>query len=371
MRRPRGSGSITRLEDKPNGRCRKWLLRYKGRSRTFHGTYAQANAALEAFRAEVDDAAGCTGSPTFRTYADAWARRRELSGEYRDSTNEKVRNAIAALDVVFGDVEMRDLTRPVVADGFARLRGGDNPSGRKLSGSYAQSLWTVLKQVVLSARLDGLVEGDPFLGLKAPKVTPTGRRALDTGELLAFVARLDSEPHDAHTIALRLALMCGMRRGEVCGLRWCDLDGDSIHVRRSVDELGNAVPTKTASSVRKVPLSDGLVQVLSEWHHDQRMLLAANGVEQTDATPICATIVGTHMHPQNLERWWRANRASYGLDGVVLHELRHTFLTYLAHASKDMSAVQHIAGWSSPEMARVYVHGSDDAERAAVDSLGW
>lgn len=371
MSRPRGTGSVTRMEDKPRSRCRKWRLRYGGRSRVFHGRYAEAVEALEAFRTEVDLAAGCADSPTFHEYAREWNRRREMSGDYRASTCERVSNCLRALDVVFGEMRLCDVNRAEVASGFARLRAGDNPSGKPIAGSYAQSLWTVLKQVILSARLEGYVDGDPFLGLKAPKVQRSDRRALEPSELLAFTAQLESEPLDAHTVALRLALMCGMRRGEVCGLRWCDLDGDSIHVRRSVDELGNAVPTKTASSVRKVPLSDGLVQVLAEWHHDQRMLLAANGVEQTDATPICATTVGTHMHPQNLERWWRANRASYGLDGVVLHELRHTFLTYLAHASKDMSAVQHIAGWSSPEMARVYVHGSEDAERAAVDSLGW
>jgi hypothetical protein len=113
MRRPRGSGSITRLEDKPNGRCRKWLLRYKGKSRVFSGKYADAVDALDVLRAEVD---GCMrgGSTAFRAYADAWATRRELSGEYRDSTNEKVRNAIAALDV-FPDSEfMRELALSLV-----------------------------------------------------------------------------------------------------------------------------------------------------------------------------------------------------------------------------------------------------------------
>lgn len=371
MSRPRGTGSVTRMEDKPRSRCRIWRLRYGGRSRVFHGRYAEAVEALEAFRTEVDLAAGRADSPTFHEYAREWNRRREMSGDYRASTCERVSNCLRALDVVFGEMRLCDVNRAEIASGFARLRSGDNPSGKPIAGSYAQSLWTVLKQVILSARLEGYVDGDPFLGLKAPKVNRSDRRALEPSELLAFTAQLESEPLDAHTVALRLALMCGMRRGEVCGLEWRDVDADVLHVRRSVDEMGDPVPTKTDSGVRNVPITPGFSEMLAAWRDEQAVLLAARGHAQRDTTPVCAANNGNHMHPQNLADWWRRHRDGYGLPGIVLHELRHTFLTYLAHASKDMSAVQHIAGWSSPEMARIYVHGSEDAERAAVDSLGW
>ena len=370
MTREYGTGSITRLEDKPRNRCRKWRLRYRGKTRRFTGTYAEAKAALETFRAEVDSDTG-NAPVTFRQYADSWATQRERSGNYRDSTCERVRNCIKALDSAFGNLAMEDVNRSEIASRFAKMRSGSNPSGKPLTGNYCQSLWSVLKQIVTSARIDGIVDGDPFLGLKAPKANRTGRRALDTGELLAFVAQLDSEPPTAHRVAVRLALMCGLRRGEICGLVWSDFGGDVLHVSRSVDESGNPTPTKTYAGVRKVPVPESVTSVLMEWRDIQRMMFEADEITQDENTPICAAKNGNYMHPQNLASWWREHRASYGLPDIVLHELRHTYLTYLAHASKDMSAVQHIAGWSSPEMARVYVHGSLEAERAAVDSLGW
>lgn len=370
MTREYGTGSITRMENKPRARCRKWRLRYRGKTRVFRGTYSEAAAALDGFRREVDSDTG-RAPVTFRKYADQWATQREQSGNYRASTCKRIRHGIKALDTAFGDLPMKDFNRAEIARRFAQMRAGLNPSGQTLTGNYCQSLWSVLKQIVTAARIDGIVSGDPFLGLKAPKANQTGRRALDTGELLAFVAQLDSEQPTAHRIAVRLALMCGLRRGEICGLVWSDFAGDVLHVSRAVDEMGNVTPTKTYAGVRKVPLPSSVTRALTEWRETQRMIFITDGITQDDNTPICAAKNGNHMHPQNLASWWRDHRAGYGLPGIVLHELRHTYLTYLAHASKDMSAVQHIAGWSTPEMARVYVHGSLEAERAAVDSLGW
>lgn len=77
------------------------------------------------------------------------------------------------------------------------------------------------------------------------------------------------------------------------------------------------------------------------------------------------------MSPQNLDRWWRQNRGPiYGMEDVVLHQLRHTYLTQLAHAGADVRTIKSIAGWSSIAMADVYVHDDKDANRAAVAALG-
>ena len=75
------------------------------------------------------------------------------------------------------------------------------------------------------------------------------------------------------------------------------------------------------------------------------------------------------MHPQNLGRWWRTVRGSLGLDGVVIHELRHTCLTLLASGGAGFQTLKDLAGWADVETANTYIHTDDSANRATVSTV--
>lgn len=107
---------------------------------------------------------------------------------------------------------------------------------------------------------------------------------------------------------------------------------------------------------------------LEAWQVVQSRKLVYLGLEQTPKTPIITSSTGTRMSAQNLRRWWQSNRETLGVY-CTLHELRHTFLTMLANSGASAQSLKSIAGWSSIEMAKVYIHDDDTANRSAVNAL--
>jgi integrase len=124
-----------------------------------------------------------------------------------------------------------------------------------------------------------------------------------------------------------LALFLGLRRGELLGLRWddIDLDGATLEVVQTLQRVGGAlqlVPPKTPDSRRTVPLPAVCIDGLRE--HKRRQFH-----EPVDAWPdwedhglVFPSRRGTPMEPDNLRRSWSVIRAEAGLPAVRFHDLR-------------------------------------------------
>ncbi|MBX9035079.1 tyrosine-type recombinase/integrase [Gordonibacter massiliensis (ex Traore et al. 2017)] len=367
-----GEGSVTRLEKKPPSKCRKWRLRVQTdqgeKPRRFSGTHSQAKEALKEFIAELETP---VSELTFAQYAERWRKRRVLSGDYEADTIEKERQQIKLLNREFGDVLLRDIDKPRAEDGLLAIKNGNNPSGRVLSGTYMNQAHARMKAIMESAADDNLIPRNPLHKVKAPKLDTEKRRALSRETLARFVCAMDSLPLDSHTVAARLAVLQGLRRGELVYTPWGDVDDTYLHVRDAVSECTGRPKgkPKSASGVRDVPLAEYTADVLARWKPVQAAMLRSLGLEQTDETPICCSAIGGYMHPQNLDRWWRNTRAEFGLDDVKLHELRHTYLTLLGATGSPGIVIKSLAGWASLEMADTYVHEDTRANEEAVRRL--
>lgn len=370
-----GNGSITKLEKgKSRAQCRKWRLRVqtdKGeKPRRFTGTWTQAQEALKEFIGELSTP---VSDLTFGEYAEKWLRRRELSGDYEVDTLDKERQQIKLLDREFGDVRLIDIDKPRAEDGLLAIKNGNSPSSRVLSGTYMNQAHARMKAIMESALDDDLIPRNPLAKVKAPKIDTPEKQALPRETLARFVCAMDALPLDSHTVAARLAVLQGMRRGEIVCTPWGDVNSTSLFVRDSVSESTGRPKggrPKTPSSVRELPLMDYMAQILNRWKPVQAGMLACLGLEQTDETPICCSAIGGYMHPQNLDRWWRNNRGTFGLEGVTLHELRHTYLTMLGATGSPSIVIKSLAGWASLAMADTYVHEDATANREAVKHLG-
>ena len=173
-----------------------------------------------------------------------------------------------------------------------------------------------------------------------------------------------------------LALFLGLRRGELLGLRWedVDLDGGKLEVVHTLQRVGGAlqlVPPKTESSRRTVPLPSVCVEALRE--HKRRQFR-----ERSDAWPdwedhglVFPSRRGTPMEPDNLRRSWSVIRAAAGLPGVRFHDLRHTCVTLLLDLGVPPHVVREIVGHSAIEVTMtIYAHASLEEKRKALGKLG-
>jgi integrase len=154
-----------------------------------------------------------------------------------------------------------------------------------------------------------------------------------------------------------IALDTGLRRGELIGLRWGDIDllERIIYVRRSISSydspaelMGNTLTTKTEAGERLVPILDGAQAALEA--------LYAAAKDTGDDAPVFVTIkpanaadgemrpVGRPIDPRWVTRVFRATADAVGLQRVRLHDLRHTAITNAISQGEDIMLVAAFAG---------------------------
>lgn len=181
--------------------------------------------------------------------------------------------------------------------------------------------------------------------------------------------------------AYLLAIAMGLRRGEICGPSWGDIDFERgiVDISHSFDALGNLKEAKTKAGMRLLPLPENVAEALKEHRRAQKercdrtnqWCKAYEGyIEQTDESPVISDKYGTRLLPSTLSRWWTEDCTKYGLEGWCLHELRHTYLTMLVLSGVHPKVMQELAGhYSSQITMGIYTHVNMDAKRDAVAAV--
>lgn len=392
MAKVEGGGSIIqRDKTKPKGKCRKWELRvpvgldprtgkYKPKSRRFNGTYTEAKKALREFVKEVEnDEVRCRTSYTFEQYCKRFIERRALGKEISESTKRRQECQFKAACRHIGNANLSSITPTMLDDMYIAMLRGDTLSGRPSRGSYVNQIHDNITLVFAQAIKEGILVKNPCSGANPPKMDTKEKRALRPDQAHVLIAMLDEKLD--RECAYLLAITMGLRRGEICGLSWRDVDFDRgiVDISHACDTLGNLKGTKTKAGTRLLPLPESVACALKEHKEAQkerydrtnRWRKPGEGrIEQTGESPVISDKYGTRLLPSTLGRWWTRDRAKYGLEGWCLHELRHTYLTMLALSGVHPKVMQELAGhYSSQITMDIYTHVNMDAKRDAIAAV--
>ena len=209
--------------------------------------------------------------------------------------------------------------------------------------------------------------------VKVPVPKYKVNRGLTTAQARAVLR--SSATHRLHALYV-LALYLGLRRGELLGLRWedVDLDGAKLEVVQALQRIGGElrfVAPKTDDSERTIPLPSPCVEALREHRRKQF-------AERSDAWPdwddhglVFPSRRGTPLELDNLRRSWSTIRQSAGLGPTRVHDLRHTCVTLLLDLGVPPHVVRDIVGHSDIEVTMtIYAHVSLDEKRKALRKLG-
>jgi integrase len=190
--------------------------------------------------------------------------------------------------------------------------------------------------------------------------------ALKSGELYAVVAT---------------AIGTGLRRGELCALRWSSVDLDysgSLQVVQSLEQTkrGGLVfkAPKSAAGKRAVSLSPSTVAILRAHKREQQERRLALGLGRTPADGFAfAGLDGSVLKPATLTQAWKRTMARMGQPEFTLHCLRHYHVSALISAGIDILSVSRRIGHSNAALTlRVYGHlinQKDDQAAAAIDEI--
>lgn len=169
------------------------------------------------------------------------------------------------------------------------------------------------------------------------------------------------------------ALYTGMRRNELLGLRWEDVDFifSQVSVCRSLHQLrdGSYVFTKPKStrSKRTIKLSPDSIQLLDEHRKNQRSIRNATGKEITDSDPVFSTIEGKPLRPNTVSRAWTTLAAKAGVKIIRFHDARHTHASLMLKAGIHPKIVQERLGHASVQITLdTYSHVAPGIQEAAA-----
>jgi len=173
-----------------------------------------------------------------------------------------------------------------------------------------------------------------------------------------------------------LALMLGLRRGEILGLRWSDIDlrASRLTVRQNLVRAGGELRVqapKTRRSRRTLPLPPPVVAALQQQRVRQAEERLAAGSSWADNDLVFSTTLGTPIEPRNLTRHFYSVRGRAGLPDIRFHDLRHTCLTLLLSLGTPPHIAQAIAGHSHVDVTMmIYAHSGLTEQTEALRKLG-
>ncbi|MGX7727552.1 site-specific integrase [Rhodococcus sp. 5G237] len=291
----------------------------------------------------------------------------------KPSTAAGYKVSLAPIRQVLGDLPIQKLTRRHLDELIATLRAGGLPTdaGKPRKPWSARSVNQML--TVFTAALDGLVKEGHLVRNVAALIDklPDEREETETWsetEVEQFLLEIRDDPY-AHAWYLALS---GLRRGEICGLRWddIDLDAKTLTIERARVSFGVTTvegSTKSKRSRRTLPLPDDLARQLRAARARQasdRMLL---GEAWKDSGYVIVDQAGNPLSPGALSARWVHAVQRAKVRPIRLHDARHTCAT-LMHLRGVPIAV--IAAWLGHASAAFtlsrYAHSQDPAMVAAA-----
>ena len=260
---------------------------------------------------------------------------------------------------------LRELRRPHVAGLIADLQG----AGR--GAVTIKRIHATLSSALADAVQDGLLGENAAAGARLPRIEKNRIKVWEPADAGRF---LDAATEHRLGALFEVAILSGMRRGELCGLRWQDVDlaARRLVVRVQLVQVGKEVVEGTiktdAGQDRVVALSDRAVAALLTWQFQQGQEREEWGDAYQDSGRVFTYENGRQLRPGYPSKLFELMVEKLGLPHMRFHDLRHFHASLMLASGQDMAIVSKSMGHSNSQITRdLYAHMVGDAAHNAAE----
>ena len=373
-RRPQGDGTIRKRSD---GRWEARIIIghkndgtpiYKSAfAKTQKSALKQLHQLLDLYR-DVDLTEECR--MTLGEWMDKWldeymifAIRESTLDSYRAMVKNQVKPFIGNKRLAsLTTADMQKFYNKIKKEGRVR----EHPvHGKALADSMVRGVHMMLHEALDMAVKERLLAKNPTNGTTIPKCNYPEKQILGDNQLETFLEAIKGQEYWCDFFYVEV--MTGLRRGEICGLKWQDIDfeEDKLHVNRSVSvKRGgglNIGETKTETGVRCIQLPPSVAELL----------------KNRKQTPITEWVFPNFMHPEqpinpnSAYRKLKVILKNAELPLIRFHDLRHTFATHATQGGVDPKTLAGILGHTNASFTLdTYTHVTSDMQKSASAIVG-
>ena len=240
-----------------------------------------------------------------------------------------------------------------------RIESKDQPKG--LSAKTVRNINQVISSAMDLAIAQKIIPSNPTNACELPKVEHQEMQTIPVEQLQAFLQEAKATGvYEMYYIELAT----GLRRGELLGLKWQDIDWKNgvIKVRRQVARVDGQIkeaPLKTKNSYRTVTISQQAIEVLKEQK------------KKANDTYVFPSPKGGPISPDSVNNMLKRVLERAGIPKVRFHDLRHTFATIALQNGVDIKTVSGMLGhFSAGFTLDTYAHVTTSAQKEAAQTMG-
>ena len=337
--------------------------------------FATKRAAEAALAEMVGDATRgmAVSSSTMKlgAYLDEWFVTAKQS--LRATTAHGYQQAIVRLQRHLGPYRLQALTPMQVQRCYTELLQSGSRSGGPLAPATVHKAHEVLRRALGDAERMGLVSRNVAAAVRPPTAGKPELTTWSSEDLRDFLVAIEGHPLE---MGFRLLAATGLRRGEVLGLRWRDVDFDlaQLSIANTITEVGSVDimgPPKTAKSRRMVYLDRRTLATLREHRQRQRQQRLAAGPAWDSAHDwVLTDALGGYIRPQSMSYEWRLLMEQLDLPTIRLHDLRHTHATLALKAGVHPKVVSERLGHATVGITLdLYSHVAPSLAKDAAEQI--
>ncbi|MBP1535129.1 MAG: site-specific integrase [Ruminococcus sp.] len=319
-----------------------------------YSTKAEAEKALKEYKAKsaLGQIEKADSSETLESYLDRWfnIHKQTLQPNTINGYNTNINNHIKP---ALGKIKLKNLKPAVIQNFYSMLM-----SDKNLSAKTVKYIHNVLKISLKAAVSDGLIKENVCEKVKPPKVPKYKAQLLTREQIQTLMKALNGHRYETE---IKLAILLGLRRGEVLGLKFSDVDfaRHTIAIQRQVSTVKDDTKNdntsyyglkklKSESSNRVLSISSDIEQLIKRKQAFNELQAQKIGKEYNDLDLICCDDMGNVLSPQTLYHAYKRLLEKCDLPKRTrFHDLRHSYAVLCIDLNVPLKVLSQALGHSS------------------------